>query len=259
MFGPSKWNAEDIDDYLVLQRDWGVDGGLRTVTEDGLRRGARRAARACRPCTAGSGWPSSTTHVDRGRRGRARRTSRRRPAGGAARRDAIQERQLAILDVVTALYATGFEDEAGRVLEMVHARVAGDYLQTAAIFDEQHERASRVTDPNDYAGPGTGYETPAASAGTRSTRSASSGRATTCGAAARRPPRECRASARRARRGGRGRTRERSASVSRRRSRQLGSRCPDSRSSTPSPSCSPGLEEEGCRPHRAGPTPSTSA
>jgi len=41
---------------------------------------------------------------------------------------------------------------------MGRARVAGDYLQTAAIFDEQMNVLSKVTDPNDYQGPGTGYE-----------------------------------------------------------------------------------------------------
>jgi propanediol dehydratase large subunit len=41
---------------------------------------------------------------------------------------------------------------------MARARVAGDYLQTAAIFDEEMNVLSKVTDPNDYQGPGTGYE-----------------------------------------------------------------------------------------------------
>jgi propanediol dehydratase large subunit len=36
--------------------------------------------------------------------------------------------------------------------------VHGDHLQTAAIFDESMQVLSLVTDPNDYAGPGTGYE-----------------------------------------------------------------------------------------------------
>jgi propanediol dehydratase large subunit len=40
---------------------------------------------------------------------------------------------------------------------MGRARVAGDYLQTAAIFDERMNVLSKVTDPNDYQGPGTGY------------------------------------------------------------------------------------------------------
>jgi propanediol dehydratase large subunit len=40
---------------------------------------------------------------------------------------------------------------------MLKVRVAGDYLQTAAIFDEDLRVLSLITDPNDYAGPGTGY------------------------------------------------------------------------------------------------------
>ena len=47
MFGPSNFNAEDLDDYLVLQRDWGVDGALRPVTEEQVRAVRERAARAC--------------------------------------------------------------------------------------------------------------------------------------------------------------------------------------------------------------------
>jgi propanediol dehydratase large subunit len=43
-------------------------------------------------------------------------------------------------------------------VELVRARLHGDHLQTSAIFDEQHRVLSLVTDPNDYAGPGTGYE-----------------------------------------------------------------------------------------------------
>jgi propanediol dehydratase large subunit len=59
--------------------------------------------------------------------------------------------------VVNALYETGFDVEAQRLLDMLLARVSGDYLQTAAIFDRDMRVLSAVTDPNDYAGPGTGY------------------------------------------------------------------------------------------------------
>ena len=48
------------------------------------------------------------------------------------------------------------------MLAMGRARVAGDYLQTAAIFDEEMNVLSKITDPNDYQGPGTGYEVSAA-------------------------------------------------------------------------------------------------
>ena len=42
MFGPSNFNAEDIDDFLAMQRDWGIDGGLRTVPAERDRRAAPR-------------------------------------------------------------------------------------------------------------------------------------------------------------------------------------------------------------------------
>ena len=46
MFGPSQWNSEDIDDFLAMQRDWGVDGGLRTASEKDVAYLRRRATEA---------------------------------------------------------------------------------------------------------------------------------------------------------------------------------------------------------------------
>ena len=164
MFGPSNFNAEDLDDYLVLQRDWGVDGALRPVTEDGLRAVRERAARACLAVYRELGLAEfPEAHVEEvvvaaG----SKDVTPPDPQAVLAASDAIMERQLGILDVVRALWATGYEEEAGRVLAMGRARVAGDYLQTAAIFDEDMRCLSKITDPNDYQGPGTGYEVPAA-------------------------------------------------------------------------------------------------
>ena len=45
-FALSNFNSDDMDDFLVLQRDWGVDGGLRTVSAEHLARVRRRAATA---------------------------------------------------------------------------------------------------------------------------------------------------------------------------------------------------------------------
>jgi propanediol dehydratase large subunit len=174
MFGPSNFNAEDLDDYLVLQRDWGVDGALRPVTEDGLRAVRERAARACLavyrelglvpgPSAGSSTVGFSDDHVsDVVNAEGSKDVAPPDPHAILAASEAIMERQLGILDVVRALWATGYEEEAGRVLGMGRARVAGDYLQTAAIFDEQMNCLSKVTDPNDYQGPGTGYEVPVA-------------------------------------------------------------------------------------------------
>jgi propanediol dehydratase large subunit len=174
MFGPSNFNAEDLDDYLVLQRDWGVDGALRPVTEDGLRAVRERAARACLavyrelglvpgPSAGSSAVGFSDDHVsDVVNAEGSKDVAPPDPQAILAASEAIMERQLGILDVVRALWVTGYEEEARRVLGMGRARVAGDYLQTAAIFDEQMNCLSKVTDPNDYQGPGTGYEVPVA-------------------------------------------------------------------------------------------------
>ena len=173
MFGPSNFNAEDLDDYLVLQRDWGVDGALRPVTEGRMREVRERAAKACLATyrelglVAGPAGPTSSSPpvgftddhvaevvVAEG----SKDVTPPDPQAVLAASDAIMKRQLGILDVVRALWSAGYEDESGRVLAMGRARVAGDYLQTAAIFDEQMNCLSKVTDPNDYQGPGTGYE-----------------------------------------------------------------------------------------------------
>mgnify|MGYP002150954197 CR=1 FL=1 len=45
-FALSNFNSDDMDDFLVLQRDWGADGGLRTVSAEHLAAVRRRAARA---------------------------------------------------------------------------------------------------------------------------------------------------------------------------------------------------------------------
>jgi propanediol dehydratase large subunit len=62
-----------------------------------------------------------------------------------------------VLDVVAALSRHGFTQAAANVLEMGRQRVAGDYLQPAAIFDHDFRVRSAINDRNDYAGPGTGY------------------------------------------------------------------------------------------------------
>jgi propanediol dehydratase large subunit len=71
---------------------------------------------------------------------------------------AIRDGGITVVDVVAALDETGYEAAAERILAMTAQRLAGDYLQTSAIFDEQLRVLSLITDPNDYAGPGTGFE-----------------------------------------------------------------------------------------------------
>jgi hypothetical protein len=74
--------------------------------------------------------------------------------------DAAQELlagPLSVLDVIKALQESGYHEIAGNILELQRQRVVGDYLQPAAIFDENFKVKSVLTQPNDYQGPGTGY------------------------------------------------------------------------------------------------------
>lgn len=160
MFAPSNFNAEDIDDYLVLQRDWGVDGGLRTVEEARLAEVRERAARAVQAVYRELDLIDfDEEHVAAVvAAGRSRDLDPLSASGTLAASEAILSRGLTVLDVVRALARGGFEEEAERVLQMARERVKGDYLQPAAIFDEEGNVLSGVTDPNEYAGPGTGYE-----------------------------------------------------------------------------------------------------
>ena len=159
MFGPSQWNAEDLDDFLVIQRDWGVDGGLNGVGEDVLAALRRRAAEAVRAVygylgLADFGADQVDLVVDAAG---SKDIGPGDPLAVLGAAQVIQSAGITAIDVVNALYETGFDVEAQRLLDMLLARVSGDYLQTAAIFDRDMRVLSAVTDPNDYAGPGTGY------------------------------------------------------------------------------------------------------
>lgn len=159
LFGGGNFDAEDFDDYNVLQRDMQVDGGLKPVTEAETIAVRRRAAGAIQAIYQDLGFPAiSDAEVE--------------TAATAHASDEMPERDLvadletadrflagdqSILDVVQALLNHGFEQIAANVLEMGRQRVAGDYLQPSAIFDRDFKVVSAINDGNDYRGPGTGY------------------------------------------------------------------------------------------------------
>jgi propanediol dehydratase large subunit len=158
-FGPSNMNAEDLDDYLVMQRDWGFEGALRARGDAELLPLRRRAAEACRAVfaeldlAAFSDEEAEACVVAHGSLDVPEGPTDRVARAG----DLIMERGITAIDVVRALAARGFAQEAERVLEMLRQRLLGDVLQTSAIFDEEMRVLSALTDGNDYAGPGTGY------------------------------------------------------------------------------------------------------
>jgi propanediol dehydratase large subunit len=143
-----------------MQRDWGVDGGLRTVSADEIGELRRYAAQACRAVYQHLGLADFTDdHLERAvDAAGSKDLGQTDTLAVLSAAHAIREGGLTVVDIVAALDDTGYEAEAEAIMEMTRARLSGDYLQTAAIFDEELRVLSLVTDPNDYAGPGTGYE-----------------------------------------------------------------------------------------------------
>ena len=165
LFGGGCFDADELDDYLVLQRDMQVDAGLRPIREEQALAVRERAARAIQAVYARLGFPpigeeevaaASTAHDSRD-------MPDRDAAADLAAADAFLKGPRTVLDVIRALDEAGFGDIAERVLEMGRQRVLGDYLQPAAIFAESpagnppYHVLSGINDANDYRGPSTGY------------------------------------------------------------------------------------------------------
>ena len=159
LFGGGNFDAEDFDDYSVLQRDMQVDGGTRPISEQEALTIRSEAARAIQAVYAELGFPTITdAEVEAAvlAHGSEEMPARDVVADLAAA-DKFLPGEQTILTVVRALQSRGFEQVAANLLEMGRQRVAGDYLQTSAIFDRNFKVQSAINDVNDYTGPGSGY------------------------------------------------------------------------------------------------------
>src|SRR5262245_19470264 len=158
-FGGGNFDADDLDEWLTIQRDWQVDAGIEPVAEDELLRTRERAARAVQAVFQELGLPAiseeevalATTGYD------ARELPDRDRAADVEAADGLLARGVSGLDVALALDRHGFGDVAEAVLGMQRQRVSGDYLQTSAVIGADGVVRSAVNDPNEYSGPGTGY------------------------------------------------------------------------------------------------------
>ncbi len=159
MFAGSNFDAEDFDDYNVLQRDMQVDGGLRPVTEEEVLRVRNKAARAVQAVFRQLGLsPITDAQVEAVTYAHGSQdTLPRDVTADLMAAEDVLKRGITGIDVVRALAETGFQDVAEGVLNMLKQRVAGDYMQTSAILDKNYKVLSAVNTPNDYMGPGTGY------------------------------------------------------------------------------------------------------
>jgi propanediol dehydratase large subunit len=158
-FGGGNFDADDLDEWLTVQRDWQVDAGIEPVSEEELLLVRERAARAVQAVFAELGLTEITDEeVELAASGYdAREMPDRDRAADVEAADELLARGVSGLDVALALDRRGFEDVAQAVLGMQRQRVSADYLQTSAVIAADGVVHSAVNDPNAYSGPGTGY------------------------------------------------------------------------------------------------------
>ncbi|MBZ5546165.1 MAG: propanediol/glycerol family dehydratase large subunit [Acidobacteriia bacterium] len=159
LFGGGNFDAEDLDDYNVLQRDMQVDGGVRPVREAETLQVRRQAALATQAVFRELGLPPITDQE-------IESAVIARSSTDMPDRDVVADLQAAeeflqrgrsATDVIKALAQNGFGDIAEKILQIQKLRISGDYLQTSAIVLPGGRVSSAINDPNDYSGPGTGY------------------------------------------------------------------------------------------------------
>jgi propanediol dehydratase large subunit len=157
-FNASLLNGEELEDYLVLQRDFEADGGLTPVEETRVLALRTRAVEAVSAVLEelGLGHPTADMKASVVIASGSDETRSYLPRDATLISESIKERAITVIDVIKALAKRGFTGEAENLLKLVRLRVSGDYLQTSAVIRDGHV-LSAINDPNDYLGPGTGY------------------------------------------------------------------------------------------------------
>lgn len=157
-FNPSLFNGEELEDYLVLQRDFEADGGLTPLPEERALDIRRRAIDALSAVfeELGLAEPSEAMKQSVTVASGSDDTQSFTPRDAALISEAIKARGITVIDVIKALVRRGFTPEAENLLNVVKLRLSGDYLQTSAMI-RRGRIVSAVNDPNDYLGPGSGY------------------------------------------------------------------------------------------------------
>ncbi|WP_304944269.1 propanediol/glycerol family dehydratase large subunit [Vallitalea guaymasensis] len=159
MFAGSNFDAEDFDDYNVLQRDLKIDGGLRPVKEEDVVDTRRKAAKALQGVFRELNLPDiSDEEVEAAAYAHGSKDMPERDIlADLAAIDDMMNKGITGLDIVKALHNASYIDVADSLLNMLKQRITGDYLHTSAILDDEFNVISAVNMENDYMGPGTGY------------------------------------------------------------------------------------------------------
>jgi len=157
-FNPSLINGEELEDYLILQRDFEADGGLTPLPEARAFDVRSRAVEAISAVYEELGLATTTEDMKESVVAASGSNDTRSfsPRDVAGISDEIKARDITVIEVIKALAKRGFRQEAENLLNVVKLRVSGDYLQTSAIV-RNGQIVSAVNHPNDYSGPGSGY------------------------------------------------------------------------------------------------------
>jgi len=160
MFAGSNWDAEDFDDWNIIQRDLKIDAGLHPVDPDEVIKARNKAARAIQGIFDVLGFPEVTDEeVEAATNAHG---SKDMPDRDVVRdlkaAQELMERGITGVDLVKALKTKGFDDVASDLLQVLKLRISGDLLHTSAILDGEFNVISAINDRNNYSGPGTGYQ-----------------------------------------------------------------------------------------------------
>jgi len=159
VFAGSNEDSNDYDDYYMIQRDYLVDGGLIPVRQKDVIRVRERAAKAMQAVFKALDFtPISDEEVEAAIVAYSSKDMPDRNSQGDLKcAELIMTEKITGIDIALILKKAGFDEEANSILELNRQKVAADYLQTGAIFDEKFNAKSSINDVNSYHGPGTGY------------------------------------------------------------------------------------------------------
>src|SRR5262249_3389060 len=159
MFGGGDYDADDLDEWLTVQRDWQVDAGIEPASEEELVRIRDPAGRAVQAVFAALAVPPITDEEVKAATfaHSSEDVPDRDRAADVEAADRVLAERISALDVARALDERGFGDVAEAIVGMQRQRVSADYLQTAAVIESDWTVRAAVNSPNRYPGPGTAY------------------------------------------------------------------------------------------------------
>ena len=158
-FAGSNMDALDYDDYLAMERDLVVNGGIMPLDEQKAIKVRNQGARAIQAVFKGLDLPEITDEE-------VEAATYASSSDDLPKRDMVQDmkgakdlldRGATVVDIIKALNEGGLSEVADSVLHLAEQKITGDYLQTSAVFGKDWNCISAINDNNDYEGPGTGY------------------------------------------------------------------------------------------------------